>query len=612
MPDDFEIGNSVFRASEIGPYRRHPLDPLHRTLKIYSTDPADSKLDGSIANVAVPYEPLQPGPLGRLFEIVSIDEDNLVSYVPLDLESPQILVAGGVQPSPVDSRFLMQMTYAVAMTTYEAFRVALGRDLHWAFASDDNQPSRLKIYPFFGDVKNAFYSRDKRAVKFGWFVSSGEVDRKKLDGSIRKVNLRKGKVFTALSHDIVVHELSHALLDGLRPNFLRPYHQDTLAFHEGFADLVAVFQHFSHKDLVASAIRQSKGNLKQSGLLTEIARQFGQTQDDPSRSLRTAVDATVTDEDGNDKPLSYDSKLPIHTLGSVLVSAVFEAFTTIFTRKTHNLINLSTGGTGILPEGNLNPLLAKLLAKGASKLASQFLSICIRAIDYCPPVAVTFGDYLRAMITADFDLVPDDPYGYREALIDAFIARDVPIENVDTISESTLLWEMKYEEVNLALLNSILAEREIATMIQDKRYENRATRVGEYLVGFGDFERIGLIDPKDPPEGVDSVDKLVIESARISRRAGPDNRLETDLVVEVTQQLWITHEGYPLPVLQASTIIFDERGRFRYVINKNTLANFTTPVEESSDRPFDIARFWKIAGGRWKERANLLYQIHQD
>ena len=76
------------------------------------------------------------------------------------------------------------------------------------------------------------------------------------------------------------------------------------------------------------------------------------------------------------------------------------------------------------------------------------------------------------MLTDDFDLVPDDPYGYREALIDAFVARDVPIEDVDTISESTLLWEMKYEEVNQELLTSFLAEREIATMIQDKQYKN--------------------------------------------------------------------------------------------------------------------------------------------
>ncbi len=29
------------------------------------------------------------------------------------------------------------------------------------------------------------------------------------------------------------------------------------------------------------------------------------------------------------------------------------------------------------------------------------LNTCIRALDYCPPVDITFGDYLRAIITAE-------------------------------------------------------------------------------------------------------------------------------------------------------------------------------------------------------------------
>jgi hypothetical protein len=40
----------------------------------------------------------------------------------------------------------------------------------------------------------------------------------------------------------------------------------------------------------------------------------------------------------------------------------------------------------------------------------------------CPPVDLRFGDFLRAMITADHDLVPDDPFGYREAIVMRFAA----------------------------------------------------------------------------------------------------------------------------------------------------------------------------------------------
>jgi hypothetical protein len=46
--------------------------------------------------------------------------------------------------------------------------------------------------------------------------------------------------------------------------------------------------------------------------------------------------------------------------------------------------------------------------------------MCIRALDYCPAVDITFGEYLRALITADIDALPDDQYRYRLAFIEAF------------------------------------------------------------------------------------------------------------------------------------------------------------------------------------------------
>ncbi len=617
MEKGYRIGDGVRRAGLVCPYVRLPFDPVTRPLQIYSTDPADSKLIGSIATVKVPYEPLNPGPVGRLFEVVGTQGTDGLPYLPVDLEDPTVLVRGGIAPSPTNYHFIMQMTYAVAMSTYEAFRVALGRNLHWGFDSPFSEPARLKIYPFFEKHRNAFYDRDDASVKFGWYLSDGEVEFKNLNGDIKKRNLRKGKVFTALSHDIVVHEVSHALLDGLRPNFLRPFHSDTLALHEGFADLVAVFQHFGHRDLVKAAILESGENLTTSRLLTDIARQFGQTQEYPSLALRTAVDAMKCDASGcrvEGEPILYDTGYPIHKLGSVLVSSVFQAFATVFQRKTRNYINIATRGTGVLPKGNLESTLADLLAKKASELAGQFLSICIRAIDYCPPVAVTFGDYLRAMITADQDLVPDDPYGYRESLINAFIDRDIPIDGVDTLSESSLLWETKYEQVDKSLLNAILREQEMGSMIQDteEKYRKRASRVGDYLVASGAYKRLGLIDPASPPQGWESVSVPVIESARISRRIGPDSRLETDLVVEITQQVDIRLDGRRFPAIQGCTVIIDSRGKIRYVIGKDAITYVKQMQERITDRTFAFGNFWSPEGTRWVEQEKLLARIHAE
>jgi hypothetical protein len=42
-------------------------------------------------------------------------------------------------------------------------------------------------------------------------------------------------VFTCLSQDIIAHEVTHALLDGMHRRFNEPSNLDVLAFHEAFA-----------------------------------------------------------------------------------------------------------------------------------------------------------------------------------------------------------------------------------------------------------------------------------------------------------------------------------------------------------------------------------------
>src|SRR5262249_32730884 len=99
-----------------------------------------------------------------------------------------------------------------------------------------------------------------------------------------------------------------------------------------------------------------------------------------------------------------------------------------------------TGGTGILPRGEIAPDLVHRFAQEASDLASQFLLMCVRALDYCPPVDLNFGDYLRALITADSDLVPSDPWGYRVAIAESFRRRAIFPKYLATFGEETLLW----------------------------------------------------------------------------------------------------------------------------------------------------------------------------
>ena len=232
-------------------------------------------------------------------------------------------------------------------------------------------------------------------------------------------------MFTCLSHDVIVHEITHALLDGLRSHFDVPTAADVLGFHEGFADLVTVFQHFMHQNVLEGQIRRNDGNLNRADLLTNIARQFGFTT--RGRTLRCAI---------SKEAIRYRADMEPHDLGGVLLSAVFAAFVEVYKRKTDRFERLA----GRPAAGSMPSELVTLLGSQARELAQQFLNLCIRAVDYCPPVDLHLGEYLRALVTADRELVPDDPWGYRDSLIGAFAERGIYPGGVDQLSEEALLW----------------------------------------------------------------------------------------------------------------------------------------------------------------------------
>jgi hypothetical protein len=206
---------------------------------------------------------------------------------------------------------------------------------------------------------------------------------------------------------VLVHETTHGLLDALRPNFFVPSHPDVLGFHEGFADIIALLQHFSYPDVVENAIRESRGSLTQTDLLAHLAEEFGNalTTTEHPEPLRTAVDLVEFASFDSDRPippskdrrgmLRYKDNMEEHDMGAVLLTAVFEAFVTIFRRKTERYYRIA----GIVPDANgqasLSTDMIKLLAEEASSIAGRFLDICIRALDYCPPLDLELGEYLR-------------------------------------------------------------------------------------------------------------------------------------------------------------------------------------------------------------------------
>lgn len=415
------------------------LKPVYRRLRGYAFDPSfANRLDAFGINIVVysiRWEDLEAGPIGEYIEVIDIDPASGVMYPPVQLDAAPLLAQDGLPPSESNPQFHQQMVYAVAMLTIQNFEKALGRPVQWSSIEYDtahNQREQfvkqLRIYPHAFRGANAYYSSKKKSVLFGYFSARPSDASLLMPGSL---------VFSCLSHDIVAHEVTHALLDGIYKRYVMPVHEDTLALHEAFSDIVALFQHFTFPEILESQIAHTRGNLAGQQWLSQLAQQFGLAIGQYS-ALRDAIGRTKEGKPIPPDPNELAQTKEPHHRGSILVAAIFDAFLSIYNRRTADLYRIATEGRGILPDGEIHPDLVRRLADEAARAAKQFLSLCIRALDYCPPVGTTFGELLRAMINADVDLVPDDPLGYRVALIESFKRWGIYPVGIRTLSVENL------------------------------------------------------------------------------------------------------------------------------------------------------------------------------
>ena len=432
-----------------------PHQPTLRKLRGYSFDPSlSAKLDTAFINeriYTVPWEELEAGPRGEYVEVIDLDPASKSFYDPVDLNHPHLLAQDGLPASAANPQFHQQMVYAVVMTTIKSFERAIGRPVMWSDRTPEEMGKkyremtdadwqatyvrRLALYPHALREANAYYSPSKKALLFGYFPASEVGDPAVYPGGI---------VFSSLSHDIIAHETAHAILDGIHPRFMEVTQPDGLAFHEAFADIVAMFQHFTFIEVVRHQIAKTRGDMGMNNLMGELAQEFGRATGNRG-SLRNALGQVNKEtnqwERRKPDPRRYQTEMEPHDRGSILVSAVFDAFVAIYESRIADLRRIASGGTGILKQGELHPDLVNRFATEAVKSARHVLTMCIRALDYCPPVDIDFGDYLRALITADRDVFPNDTRAYRLAFIDAFRQHGIFPRKLRSLSEESLTWD---------------------------------------------------------------------------------------------------------------------------------------------------------------------------
>lgn len=565
-------------ARNIDPARRSNLldfgTPATRPLKAYAFDPSSGTLLGNQMDLAVRFEELDPGPVVRdMFAwdgiaVIDYDASNGVYYQPVDLDDPKILIRGGLDPIEADPRFHQQMVYAVVTDTIQHFEAALGRRIHWRRGARRDKERRtpdediytLNIFPHAMVSANAFYSPKAHGILFGYFRASATDPGRNLPGQI---------VYTCLSHDIVVHETTHAIIDGIRRHFTEQTNPDVAAFHEAFADLAALFRHFSHEQVLLDAIQRTGGMLFERTLapdaagkageepgvsaqigrrnpLVELAQQFGEATG-RGKGLRSALDKAPNSRD-------IQTVFEAHARGAILVAAVFDAFFTIYLNRTADLFRIYRAGGGTVGMDLPSPL-ARLLAEEASRTASRFFNICVRALDYCPPVDITFGDFLRAVITSDFDLHPTDNLGLRDAFMQAFRVRGIVPDGASFFSDAAIAWPTAKDLPPIQKLE--FGDPNGFTPAEQQR---AADALRSY---FADpqvrkqYAALGVLDLASP---------IDIPSFHPVFRIGEDGALRTEMVVEVVQERQTSFDD-----TEPGLGTFPLRGGATIIIGKPTL-----------------------------------------
>ncbi|MCC6537006.1 MAG: S8 family serine peptidase [Bryobacterales bacterium] len=575
--------------------------PPARRLRVFAFDPSFStRLDRAVSNeveLRIRWEKgLWKGPCGEYVDVIDVDPPSQCFYEPVDLNDTNIVAQAGLSPSEGNPQFHQQMVYGVAMKTIEHFERALGRPVFWATpqgAPLDQFNSRLRIYPHALREANAYYSPERAALLFGYFPAD--------------LRAAGGMVFTCLSHDVIAHETTHAILDGMHRRFQLPTNPDMLAFHEAFADIVALFSRFSLPGVLELEIAQTRGDLEQESTLGQLAQQFGAALGERG-ALRSAIG--TRNEQGKwvrtrPDPARYQTVMEPHHRGSILVSAVFDVFLAIYKRRTLDLLRIASEGSGVLRAGAIHPDLVARLAGEAATTASQILNICIRALDYCPPVDLTFGEYLRALITADFDLVPDDQTGYRVAFVESFRNWGIYPNDVRSLSVESLLWSTTSEgNTRLAIrpeglsLLKMLREFHQSWSTINPQQASADPGTGAYRQKIFDLSRdqagrlheelltlfrsdpvlaceVGLDPTIVVARGRGRERRMMFEvhTVRIAERQRPDGSMVRHVIVTVTQKRDVRLDnGGAFTFRGGSTIIVDldaPANQLRYVIRKN-------------------------------------------
>ena len=226
--------------------------------------------------------------------------------------------------------------------------------------------SNLIVQPAAGQEMNAYY--DRRSLRFFYYPYNGR------------------NVYFADSADIVTHELGHAILDSMRPDFWSVQALEIWSFHEAFSDIVAMFNLMNYDKAILATLMQTSGDLKKSNVISRLAEEVGLmirgvTKDpsylpnalrDPAMEHFKYVDPSMLPEEAPNNALAAEC----HSFGRVFSNAWYAIFVKLFEHHSKNM----------------SPILAFKTARDAS------FSMIMHAVPASPRVSNYYSAVAKSMV----------------------------------------------------------------------------------------------------------------------------------------------------------------------------------------------------------------------
>lgn len=254
----------------------------------------------------------------------------------------------------------------------------------------------MQVLPSAGSDMNAYY--DRRSLRFFYYNHKGR------------------NVYFGDSVDIIAHELGHAVLDAMRPDFWSVQALEIWSFHEAFSDIVAVFNMLNHDMIIKAVLEETGGDIGRSNHASRLAEEVGKliraVTDDPAY-LEDALRNPATEKFRYVKPSSLPKDAPndklaaeCHSFGRVFSAAWYEALSRCHSHEV---------SSGSDPEVALK------------KVRDACMSIVLKAVTASPRVPNYYEAVARCMVSVAAD------YGREYSLIFSNVFSEWDIVNTEAV-----------------------------------------------------------------------------------------------------------------------------------------------------------------------------------